>query len=165
MAGGSHAKNRRVGGEERARRPSHTASSIAMFAAPSVGSVTSKRQVSVTAIASHGTVMDARRSRARRSVDDGLVDELTEQLAKLTLPRSGLRLGHQDGHQLLSRIHPEHRAARAAPVVFAGRAGNAAETVRAADREAQTEAVARREQPGLDVAEVIRGHQTDGRPR
>src|SRR6059036_864415 len=57
--GGSHAKNRSVGGEVSARRPSDSASSIAMFVAPSVGSVTSRRQVrprglSVTPLASHG---------------------------------------------------------------------------------------------------------------
>src|SRR5713101_8060552 len=58
--GGSHAKNRSVGGEESARRPTDSASSIAMFVAPSVGSVTSRRHVgprglSVTPLASHGT--------------------------------------------------------------------------------------------------------------
>ena len=62
--GGAQAKKRIVGGEAPARRPSHTASSIAMFVAPSTGSVTSKRQGrgrarSVTALASHGTVTDA----------------------------------------------------------------------------------------------------------
>jgi hypothetical protein len=31
------------------------------------------------------------------SIDDRLVDELTEQLAELALPRPGLRLGHEDG--------------------------------------------------------------------
>jgi len=56
--GGAHAKKRTVGGEAPARRPSQTASSIAMFAAPSVGSVTSRRQVEarglrVTPLASH----------------------------------------------------------------------------------------------------------------
>src|SRR6266446_7881378 len=43
--GGSHAKNRSVGSEASARRPTDSASSIAMFVAPSVGSVTSRRHV------------------------------------------------------------------------------------------------------------------------
>src|SRR6266508_5649070 len=43
--GGCHAKNRSVGGDVSARQPSDSASSIAMFVAPSVGSVTSRRQV------------------------------------------------------------------------------------------------------------------------
>src|SRR5207247_180449 len=68
--GGSHAKNLSVGGEVSVRRPSESASSIAMFVAPSVGSVTSKRQgrargLSITAIASHGTAAPALSSRRR----------------------------------------------------------------------------------------------------
>src|SRR2546428_1385054 len=62
--GGSHAKNLSVGGAVPARRPRDSASSIAMFVAPSTGSVTSRRHVwprglSVTALASHGTAAPA----------------------------------------------------------------------------------------------------------
>src|SRR3989442_4561642 len=62
--GGSQAKNLRVGGGVPARRPRDSASSIAMFVAPSTGSVTSRRHVwprglSVTALASHGTAAPA----------------------------------------------------------------------------------------------------------
>src|SRR6267143_786972 len=69
--GGSHAKNRSVGGDVSARRPSESASSTAMLVAPSAGSVTSSRQgglreSSVTPIASHGTVAPALPSRGRR---------------------------------------------------------------------------------------------------
>src|SRR5437867_1292356 len=69
--GGSHAKNLSVGGDVSARRPSESASSIAMLVAPSAGSVTSKRQVgarglSVTPIASHGTSAPALPSRPPR---------------------------------------------------------------------------------------------------
>src|SRR5262245_50334890 len=43
------------------------------------------------------------------SIDNRLVDELTEQLAELALPRPGLRLGQENGDQLFLRIHPERR--------------------------------------------------------
>jgi hypothetical protein len=62
--GGVHAKKRIVGGEVPTWRPRQTASSIAMFVAPSEGSVTSRRQirlreVSVTDLASHGIAVAA----------------------------------------------------------------------------------------------------------
>jgi hypothetical protein len=53
------------------------------------------------------------------SIDDRLVDELTEQLAELALPRPGLRLGHEDGDQLFFRIYPERGTPRSAPGVLA----------------------------------------------
>ena len=77
------------------------------------------------------------------SIHDGLVDELAEQLFELTLPRSRLRLRHENGDQLLLRIHPEPRAARAAPVVFASGPGSAVQTISPTNREADTKAIAR----------------------
>ena len=41
------------------------------------------------------------------SIDDRLVDELTEEFAELALPRPRLRLGHEYGDQLFFRIDPE----------------------------------------------------------
>src|SRR5439155_24282035 len=100
------------------------------------------------------------------SIDNRLVDELTEQLAELALPRPGLRLGQENGDQVFLRIDPERRAPRATPGVLAGGTEGAVQAIRPTNREAQTEAIARGQLRGrgLDVPEVIRGHVAYGRP-
>ena len=75
---------------------------LANPAPPSPGGLVSRR------LATH-TWRRFRTPRAQ-SIDDRLIDELTEQFAELALPRPGLRLGHEDGDQLFLRIHPEQRA-------------------------------------------------------
>jgi hypothetical protein len=49
------------------------------------------------------------------SVDDGLIDELPEERA-MVQAQGACRLHHEDGHQFLLGIHPEHGAGIAAPV-------------------------------------------------
>src|SRR3989442_6414510 len=96
-----------------------------------------------------------------------MVDGLAEQLLELALPRAGLRLSHQDGDELLLGIDPERGAAGAAPRELARRARRVVQTIRAADRHAETEAVFGRQDlmRRLDVVEALRRHVTDDRER
>src|SRR4030095_5331017 len=84
-----------------------------------------------------------RPGRRRWLIHDRLVHELTEELAILDPDRAGL-LGHENAEQLFLRIDPEIRARVATPGVVATRPWDGGNAILTPDREAETEAVARR---------------------
>src|SRR5689334_23030786 len=133
--GGSQAKNRSVGGDVPAWRPRQSASSMAMFVAPSVGSVTRRRQAFAAIAAMVPRVSSAlrtppqirlargarliqaphRRADGRRRRDRGvllrLARDLDHRVAELVERLLGLRLGGLD-HQRLFDDEREIRRGR-----------------------------------------------------
>src|SRR6516165_3719972 len=103
-------------------------------------------------------------------VGERAIDQLLDQLTVIGADRAG-RLAHVDGGELLLGIDPEIGSGIAGPHELARRARHAGDPVAGPNRKAQPERVAwgaeqelaRTKRRGNSAAEMIGGHQRDGR--